>query len=92
MAIVIETNLSMVNGQIFDFQSRTIEVTSWLNYINEFTDNKSISRTAYIGSMHGATIPQSSTIKNLVHNGYTLKCDIYTYSGIHTQKLSYLVE
>ncbi|MGM1044803.1 MAG: hypothetical protein ACQEXX_01515 [Bacillota bacterium] len=91
MALVIETNLSMVDGQIHDFQSRAIKVTSWLDYIEEFTNNKSVTRTAHIGTMFGTTIPQGATIKNLVHNDSTLKCDIYSYSGVHIKKLSYLV-
>lgn len=92
MTLVIETNLSIVSGEIHDFQSRTIKVTSWNDYISEFVDNKSVTRTAYIGSMFGTTIPQRSTIENLIHNDHTLKCDIYSYSGLHTRKLSYLVD
>ncbi|WP_211750092.1 hypothetical protein [Paenibacillus sp. Marseille-Q4541] len=92
MTLVIETNLSMVDGDIHDFQSRTIKVASWNDYIKEFIDNKSVTRTAHIGSMFGTTIPQGATIENLVHNDHTLKCDVYSYSGVHTRKLSYLVK
>ncbi|KZE65078.1 hypothetical protein AV545_03920 [Paenibacillus jamilae] len=89
---VIETNVSMVDDQIQDFQSRVIDVSSWVDYQNEFIENKSVTRTSSIGNMFGVTIPQNATIENLHYNDNTLKCDIYSYSGLHTKKISYLIE
>lgn len=89
---VIETNLSMVDGQIHDFQSRVIDVHSWEDFKNEFIDNVSVTRKASVGSMFGTTIPQSATIKNLECSEHSLKCDIYSYSGVHTKKICYLIQ
>jgi hypothetical protein len=89
---VIETNLSMVDGHIHDFQSRVIEVSSWENFKNEFIDNVSVTRKACVGSMFGTTIPQNAIIENLEYRDNTLQCDIFSYSGVHTKKICYLIQ
>ncbi|WP_440110157.1 hypothetical protein [Paenibacillus sp. QZ-Y1] len=92
MVKVIETNLSMVDGQIYDFQSRVIEVSSWEDFKNEFIENVSVTRNACMGSMFGTTIPQGATIENLEYRDNILQCDIYSYSDVHTKKICYLIQ
>ncbi|MDR6779450.1 hypothetical protein J2W98_003730 [Paenibacillus peoriae] len=92
MVKVIETNLSIVDGQIHDFQSRVIEVSNWGDFENEFIENVSVTRKACVGSMFGTTIPQGATIENLECKDNTLKCDIYSYSDVHTKKICYLIQ
>ncbi|MBD8839393.1 hypothetical protein IFU39_16395 [Paenibacillus sp. CFBP 13594] len=92
MVKVIETNLSMVDDQIHDFQSRVIEVSSWEDFRNEFLENVSVTRKASVGSMFGITIPHGAVIENLEYSDNTLKCDIYSYSDVHTKKICYLIQ
>jgi hypothetical protein len=91
MVKVIETNISMVENEIKDFQSRVVEVDNWYDFVNEIKEGKTVIRNSIIGSLHGSTIPRESKIKNLWYDDFHLSCDIYNYHGIKTRKLAYLV-
>jgi len=92
MIKVIETNLSIdEENTIKDHQSRVIEVESWKEYIEEIKDAKSVSRSCFIGSLHGNTIPQEVRTENLVHDDNHLSYDIINRFGIKSKKLSFKV-
>ncbi|GAA4879401.1 hypothetical protein GCM10023310_69450 [Paenibacillus vulneris] len=92
MAKVIETNLSMANGEIADFQSRIIEVESWTLYVNEIGNGDSINHPAYIGNMYGYSILPNAKVENFTYDEYHLSCDVYHSDGWPTKKLAYLID
>jgi hypothetical protein len=92
MIKVIETNLYLDHeDNIKDHQSRVIEVESWDDFINEVKEAKCITRSAYLGSMYGVTIPRSAKVENLIYDDFHLACDVYNYAGQKTKKLCYKV-
>jgi hypothetical protein len=89
---IIETNLSTdENNNIIDFQSRVIEVKSWISFVDEVTNAKTVTRNAAIGNMYGVTIPHSAKVKFVINDDNTLKCDVYNYCGVKTVKLAHLI-
>jgi hypothetical protein len=44
MISIIETNISLKDNDIRDFQSRVVKVVSWKDYIEEMKNKKCISR------------------------------------------------
>lgn len=92
MAKVIETNLSMKDNEIVDFQSRVIEVESWNSYVNEIGNGDYVDRLSIIGSLHGSSVLRSSKVVNFVYDEFHLRCDIYDSHRFHSKKLAYLAE
>jgi len=92
MAKIIETNLSMANGQIVDHQSRVIEVESWNSYVDEINNAETVIRDSIMGCLSGSSVPRQSMIKNLEFDEHHLSCDIYNYQGIQTKKLAYVAK
>ncbi|MFL1672612.1 hypothetical protein [Paenibacillus dendritiformis] len=90
MTKVIETNLSIKDGEIVDHQSRVVEVESWDSLIQEIKEGKSISRSSIIGNLHGKTLLDNSIIENLKYDENTISCDVYNRFGHKTRKLFYL--
>lgn len=89
---IIETNLSMANGQIADHQSRVIEVENWNSYVNEIKNGDTVIRDSFMGCLSGASVPRQSLIENFEADDCHLSCDIYNYRGIHTKKLAYVAK
>ena len=67
---IIETNLSMKDGQIYDHQSRVVEADSWDEYIEMYEeyDGSPIDRFKAISEMIGNSIPKDVEILNLKYD------------------------
>lgn len=93
MVKVIETNISLgYNSTIADFQSRIIEVESWISFIDEVKNRQPVERKSYMGSIHGLTIPTRCKVVNFVELDEShFKCTIIHFDGRETLKLAYLV-
>jgi len=92
MIKVIETNLSIdENNIIKDHQSRVIEVESWEEYVQEIKDAKSVSRSSFLGSLHGKTLPTSSVVEIISSDDFHLDCDVVNRYGILSKKLDYMI-
>lgn len=88
---VIETNISMKNGDIFDHQSRVVEVNSWEDYCKAFEeyDGSAIGWFNSITSIVGNSIPKDVKILNLTYNDHNLTCEFKYRDGWIVKKLSY---
>lgn len=88
---VIETNLSMKDGEVYDYQSRVIEIDDWDNYVSIFTnyDGTPIDKFIPITNMLGCSIPKDVKIENLVHDEKHLSCDFTRDNGFEMKKLAY---
>lgn len=88
---VIETNISMKNGDIFDHQSRVVEVNSWEDYCKTFEeyDGSAIGWFNSITSIVGNSIPKDVIILNLTYNDHNLTCEFKHRDGWIGKKLSY---
>lgn len=88
---VIETNLSIQNGEISDYQSRVIEVNSWEDYCKAFKEYNGVAIGWFnsITNMVGNSIPQNVEILNLTYDDYHLTCDFKQKNGWLKKKLSY---
>lgn len=87
---VIETNLSIKEGEIFDHQSRMVSVDSWEDYIKAFVeyDGLAVGGFRAITNMLGNSIQKDAEISNLQYDEYHLSCDI-KYKDWTEKKLAY---
>jgi hypothetical protein len=89
MVKIIETNLSIGNNnEIFDHQSRVIEVESWDDFVNEIKEGKSIDRK---GTLWGLTLPRQCRVENLKFDEKHLSCDVNRNNNLISRKLAYLI-
>ncbi len=92
---VIETNISSdFEWCIRDYQSRVIEVPSWQEYIDLFTNyDGTVNGKDYKTSSHmyGSVLPSNCKIMNLKYDTYHLSCKLVSFDETYTMKLAYLV-
>lgn len=88
---IIETNLSMKDGRIYDHQSRILEADSWNDYIQMYEeyDGFATDRFKAISDMIGNSIPKDVEILNLKYDEKHLSCDYKNKDGFITKKLAY---
>lgn len=88
---IIETNLSMKDGQIYDHQSRILEADSWNDYIQMYEeyDGFATDRFKAISDMIGNSIQKDVEILNLKYDEKHLSCDYKNKDGFITKKLAY---
>lgn len=92
MVKIIETNISLGNGNMIDTQSRVIELNSWNEYVESIKETKSIIKDCIIGSLYGATIPRNCKVSELEYTDHSLVCKIEDYKHEFTIKSAYLVK
>lgn len=99
MVYVIETNLSMKNDVIMDFQSRVIEVPSWEEYcaMYENYSGQACNIGKSITQLCGNNINSHRIIENLKYDDFHLSCDMVWdnelfYWDNKTRYLAYLCE
>lgn len=92
--VVIETNFSMKDGEIYDHQSRVIEVEDWEDYILTFTeyDGTPVDVFKTITHLIGYSIPKDVKISNLKYDEYHLSCDLIHKDGWIEKKVAYKSE
>ena len=88
---IIETNISMQDGQVYDHQSRVVEADSWDEYIEMYEeyDGSPIDRFKAISEMIGNSIPKDVEILNLKYDEKHLTCDFKHKDGCIEKKLAY---
>lgn len=88
---IIETNISMKDGQVYDHQSRIIEADSWDEYIEMYEeyDGLPTDRFKAISEMIGNSIPKDVEILNLKYDEKHLACDFKHKDGWIEKKLAY---
>ena len=88
---IIETNISMKDGQVYDHQSRVVEADSWDEYIEMYEeyDGSPIDRFKTISDMIGNSIPRDVEILNLKYDEKHLACDFKYKDGWIEKKLAY---
>ena len=88
---IIETNISMKDGQVYDHQSRVVEADSWDEYIEMYEeyDGSPIDRFKAISEMIGNSIPKDVEILNLKYDEKHLTCDFKHKDGLIEKKLAY---
>lgn len=88
---IIETNISMKDGQVYDHQSRVVEADSWDEYIEMYKeyDGSPIDRFKAISEMIGNSIPKDVEILNLKYDEKHLTCDFKHKDGWIEKKLAY---
>lgn len=92
MVKVIETNLSFsADGAIYSFQSRVIEVESWMSFVLEIVEENPVNRTSYIGSLMGESFNRGTKTENFKADDKCLSYDFTNRAGIRMKKLAYLI-
>ena len=88
---IIETNISMKDGQVYDHQSRVVEADSWDEYTEMYEeyDGSPIDRFKAISEMIGNSIPKAVEILNLKYDEKHLTCDVKHKDGWIEKKLAY---
>lgn len=88
---VIETNISMKDGKIYDHQSRAVEVDTWDEYVKVYKEYDGMAVNAFrpITNMNGCSIPSNVEILNLVYDEHHLSCDLRHQNGWIDKKLAY---
>ena len=88
---IIETNISMKDGQVYDHQSRVVEADSWDEYTEMYEeyDGSPIDRFKAISEMIGNSIPKDVEILNLKYDEKHLTCDFKHKDGWIEKKLAY---
>ena len=88
---IIETNISMKDGQVYDHQSRVVEADSWDEYTKMYEeyDGSPIDRFKAISEMIGNSIPKDVEILNLKYDEQHLTCDFKHKDGWIEKKLAY---
>ena len=88
---IIETNISMKDGQVYDHQSRVVEADSWDEYTEMYEeyDGSPIDRFKAISEMIGNSIPKDVEILNLKYDEKHLTCDVKHKDGWIEKKLAY---
>lgn len=88
---VIETNLSIKEGEIFDHQSRMVSVDSWEDYIQAYVEYDGLAVGGFhaITNMLGNSIQKDAQISSLQYDEFHLSCDIKYKDGWVEKKLAY---
>ena len=88
---IVETNISMKDGQVYDHQSRVVEADSWDEYTEMYEeyDGSPIDRFKAISEMIGNSIPKDVEILNLKYDEKHLTCDFKHKDGWIEKKLAY---
>ena len=88
---IIETNISMKDGQVYDHQSRVVEADSWDEYTEMYEeyDDSPIDRFKASSEMIGNSIPKDVEILNLKYDEKHLTCDFKHKDGWIEKKLAY---
>ena len=88
---IIETNISMKDGQVYGHQSRVVEADSWDEYTEMYEeyDGSPIDRFKAISEMIGNSIPKDVEILNLKYDEKHLTCDFKHKDGWIEKKLAY---
>ena len=88
---IIETNISMKDGQVYDHQSRVVEADSWDEYTKMYEeyDGSPIDRFKAISEMIGNSIPKDVEILNLKYDEKHLTCDFKHKDDWIEKKLAY---
>ena len=95
---VIETNISYskTNNNIYDHQSRVIEIDNWDFYtkiFNEYNPNYYPQQfNSFIGNLWGGCMPKNAKISYLDYDSFHLQCDYVDFMGGKRTKLAYLVD
>ena len=87
---IVETNISMKDGQVYDHQSRVVEADSWDEYTEMYEeyDGSPIDRFKAISEMIGNSIPKDVEILNLKYDEKHLTCDFKHKDGWIEKKLA----
>ena len=88
---IIETNLSMKDGQIYDHQSRVIEAENWDKYIQMYKeyDGFAVDKFKPISNMIGNSLPNNIEISQLKYDEKHLSCELKYKNGFIEKKLAY---
>ena len=102
---IVETNITHADGEIYDHQSRVLEIPSWEDYCSLFEnyDGDAIRdedlrkgykyKTLLPVNLMGIIMPKGATINSLHFDDYHLMCKFTTcVSVIQQYKLAYLVD
>lgn len=99
MVYIIETNLSMKNDVIMDFQSRVVEAPSWEEYCEMYKnyDGQACNIGKSITQLCGNNINSHRIIENLTYDNFHLSCDMVWdnelfYLDSKTKHLAFLCE
>ena len=91
-ALVIETNLLIHDNDIKDHQSRVIEVESWESLQEEVTNNKSVDRKSFLGSLYGLTLPRGCKVMSYKFDDRHGECVVLRMNDeVLTKKLFYKI-
>lgn len=88
---IIETNISMKDGQVHDHQSRVIEADSWDEYIKIYEEYDGFGDDEFraVSGIVGNSIPKDVEILNLKYDEKHLACDFKYKDGRNEKKLAY---
>lgn len=89
MVTIIETNILMKGDSVIDFQSRTLNASSWDEYVNLFLNYNGEACGNFCGSMNGYTLHANEKVENVKYDEYHLKCNLI--GKMREIKLAYLV-
>ena len=99
MVYIIETNLSMKNDVIMDFQSIIVEVPSWEEYcaMYETYNGQACNIGKSLTNLIGNNINAHRIIENLEYDDFHLSCDMFWdnklfYLDNKTKHLAFLCE
>lgn len=93
MVKVIETSISVDDdNNIFDHQSRVVEVESWSSYLEEYQRCESVYREDAIGTlMSGVSLPKKCKISKFECDATHAMCHLISKDGWQSKKLMYLI-
>lgn len=95
MVKVIETNLSIKDGKVFDHQSRMVEAESWTEYVDYYKQNiksdRKQSKFKTVQGMFGGSLPRYGDLSELKYDDFHLSCYHTNPYGMVTMKLAYCV-
>lgn len=96
MVQIIETNLSIKDGQVFDHQSRVVEAESWDEYVCYYKENiepdRHHSKFKSLTSMLGDSLPRYGKVSELKYDNFHLSCYHTNFNGQITMHFAYLCE
>ena len=95
MVKVVETNLSMKDGKIYDHQSRMVKAESWEEYIDYYKRNiksdREHSKFKTLTGMFGDSLPRYGNLSELKYDDFHLSCYHTSPYGMTTMKLAYCI-
>lgn len=89
MVTIIETNILMKGDNVYDFQSRTLNTSSWDEYVNLFLNYNGEACGNFCGSSDGHVLCANENVEDIVYDNYHLKCNLV--GKMREIKLAYLV-